>query len=274
MENNNLWIIAIVAIVAIFGMFFITTNSSLSTKQTTDLAGQSYYYQDYDDLDYMYPQEEYYADDYLDFMEFFIYEKEDYEFEKYINTYYSHDDFIVWEDVDSYDDFYYDDYDDLYYGGEFDYDESYGYANLNIRKDLSGVNSRRPNMRNVKYIILHTTEGRFQGALNTLKRSGTAHYLIGVNGDIVEIISPPKIAHHAGLSMWNGERDISRVSIGIEIEGFAKDKPTSRQQLNSIKNLLNHLKKRYNIPDERVLTHSMVAYGRPNLIIYLKEQKF
>jgi hypothetical protein len=51
--------------------------------------------------------------------------------------------------------------------------------------------------------------------------------------------------------------------LGIEVSGY-HNKDITSAQYEALKELLRQLKGLYNIPDERVLTHSMVAYGRPN----------
>jgi hypothetical protein len=63
--------------------------------------------------------------------------------------------------------------------------------------------------------------------------------------------------------MWAGQSNISRVSIGIELVGFHYQK-ISAKQYKAINNLLDILKRVYKLSDREVLTHSQVAYGRPN----------
>ena len=83
------------------------------------------------------------------------------------------------------------------------------------------------------------------------------------DGRVHRIISRQRVARHAGRSMWNGVRQIDNVSIGIEVVGF-HNKPITSQQEIALAELLRQLQDIYGIPDEHVLTHSMVAYGRRN----------
>ncbi|RMD60262.1 MAG: N-acetylmuramoyl-L-alanine amidase, partial [Nitrospirae bacterium] len=78
-------------------------------------------------------------------------------------------------------------------------------------------------------------------------------------------------ADHAGLSLWNGIYDISSYSIGIELVGYHYGKITDRQYA-ALKRLLPVLQRIYHIPDRNVLTHSQVAYGRPNRWIRRKHR--
>ena len=70
-------------------------------------------------------------------------------------------------------------------------------------------------------------------------------------------------ADHAGRSMWNGERDISSLSIGIEMVGYHYT-PITDSQYRSVGILIDILKRVYHLEDRDVLTHSQVAYGKPN----------
>ncbi len=70
-------------------------------------------------------------------------------------------------------------------------------------------------------------------------------------------------SHHAGLSMWNGLRDISSHSIGVELVGYHND-PFSDAQYESLKWLIEVMQRVYSIPDWHILEHYRVAYGKPN----------
>jgi len=63
--------------------------------------------------------------------------------------------------------------------------------------------------------------------------------------------------------MWDGQNTIDNYSIGIEIVGY-HNKDITDAQYEALKELLRQLQSVYDISDDRVLTHSMVAYGSPN----------
>ena len=136
-------------------------------------------------------------------------------------------------------------------------------VNLNILDRLSPYNKTRPARPQTRYIVLHTTEGKEEGSLNKLVRYGEAHYFVALSGRVYRIIDKSKIATHAGRSMWEGRNTLDNHSIGIEVSGY-HNKDITSAQYEALKELLRQLKGLYSIPDERVLTHSMVAYGRPN----------
>ncbi|NIP23136.1 MAG: N-acetylmuramoyl-L-alanine amidase, partial [Phycisphaerae bacterium] len=67
----------------------------------------------------------------------------------------------------------------------------------------------------------------------------------------------------AGISMWDGETDISKVSIGIELVGYHYT-PITEDQYRAVGLLIDILQDVYELDDKAVLTHSQVAYGPPN----------
>lgn len=136
-------------------------------------------------------------------------------------------------------------------------------AGLRISNRLSPLNGKRPRRPHTRYIILHTTEGEEKGSLNKLVRYGEAHYFVCHSGQVYRIIDKSKIARHTGRSMWEGRTTIDNYSIGIEVCGY-HNRDITPAQADAVRELLRQLKSLYDIPDERVLTHSMVAYGRPN----------
>ncbi|MBX2810481.1 MAG: N-acetylmuramoyl-L-alanine amidase [Myxococcales bacterium] len=142
-------------------------------------------------------------------------------------------------------------------------------ASLPASNDIQFINrgspwtKQRAFREHTRYIILHTTEGAERGALEKLSREGEAHYLVRRDGVIYRIVHHRRIATHTGLSMWEGITDLDNYALGVEIAGY-HDSPPTPKQLVALKELLRQLQSIYDIPDYRVLTHSMVAYGTPN----------
>lgn len=128
---------------------------------------------------------------------------------------------------------------------------------------LSPLNRRRPVRPSTRHIVLHTTEGEEEGSLSKIVRYGEAHYVVAYSGKVYRVIDKAKIAKHAGRSMWEGRSVIDNYSIGIEVVGY-HDRDIRDAQYAALNELLRQLKNVYGIADEDVLTHSMVAYGRPN----------
>lgn len=134
---------------------------------------------------------------------------------------------------------------------------------LDISNDYSPRNNRLPLRKGTNYIILHTTEAPERSSLNSVKRFGSCNYLVLPDGGVKRIVERGRLSNHAGRSVWEGVYNISLYSIGIEVVGY-HNKSITKAQEKALKELLSQLKAIYDIADDRVLTHSMVAYGRPN----------
>jgi len=128
--------------------------------------------------------------------------------------------------------------------------------------------------KNTRYIIVHTSEGGKAGTLQTVTRGkrlhngrrtygGHAHYVIDRSGGTYRTLDKRYRADHAGKSMWNGQTDISSMSIGIELVGYHYA-PITARQYRSVGLLIAILKDVYHLKDRDVLTHSQIAYGEPN----------
>ena len=136
-------------------------------------------------------------------------------------------------------------------------------AAFKISNRLSPKNKQRPLRPHTLYIVLHTTEGPEAGSLAKVWRNGETHYFIAKDGDVLRIMDRTRIATHSGRSMWEGHHNIDDYAVGIEVVGHY-DQDITQAQYAALRELLRQLKSVYRIPDNRVLTHSMVAYGRPN----------
>ena len=124
-------------------------------------------------------------------------------------------------------------------------------------------NPERELRRITRYIVLHTTEASGSSSLAKLRDCGEANFCVDLDGRIYRIIDHRRIAFHCGRSMWDGRSNIDDCGIGIEVVG-TYNRDITPAQYQSLRSLLTELKAVYRVPDERVLTHSMVAYGAPN----------
>ncbi len=134
---------------------------------------------------------------------------------------------------------------------------------LEIRDALSPRNSERAIRRQTRYIVLHTTEGPDKGSINKIRERGEAHYVVDSAGVVHRTVDRRRIAFHSGRSMWNNKTDMDLYAIGIEVVGY-HNRDINEAQYRALRELLSQLQRLYRIPDQRVLSHSMVAYGAPN----------
>lgn len=116
-------------------------------------------------------------------------------------------------------------------------------------------------------IVLHATEQEsVQKSLDTLRtanRGGkvSAHYLVGDDGHIYQLVDDDKRAWQAGGGSWGAITDLNSASIGIEIDNDVGEAYTDAQVASVIR-LLEDLCTRLNIPRTQVIGHSDLAPTR------------
>ncbi|MFC5285092.1 N-acetylmuramoyl-L-alanine amidase [Pedobacter alpinus] len=120
--------------------------------------------------------------------------------------------------------------------------------------------SRKPNF----VIIHHTAQDSLAQTIRTFTLERTqvsAHYIVGRNGEVVQMLNDELRAWHAGNSKWGNNYDMNSASIGIELDnnGF---EPFSDSQISSLLILLTKLKTTYNIPTPNFIGHSDIAPKR------------
>lgn len=89
----------------------------------------------------------------------------------------------------------------------------------------------------------------------------SAHFVVDVDGRIFQLVPEGRRAWHAGVSNWQGHRDVNSRSIGIEImnNGTA---PFTHEQMRSVVAICRAMMQKYDIPPHHVVGHSDVAPGR------------
>jgi len=106
-----------------------------------------------------------------------------------------------------------------------------------------------------------------QGARAALERlcdpaaEVSAHYLIGADGTVWQMVREADRAWHAGAGSWRGCDDINSRSVGIELDNRG-DHPFSEPQMTALEVLLPGILVRWNIGPEGVIGHSDMAPGR------------
>lgn len=121
------------------------------------------------------------------------------------------------------------------------------------------------NLRKPNFVILHhTAQNSCDETLRTFttrKSQVSAHYLICKDGTVHHMLNDYFRAWQAGLGKWGNATDINSASIGIEIDnnGF---EPFTDEQITSLLQLLDRLKRAYNIPTANFIGHADIAPGR------------
>ena len=142
-----------------------------------------------------------------------------------------------------------------------------------VRKHVSfGFKTSQPK-RAVKALIIHSTFNAsfpntqqpdtfsVEGALKQFQQYGVAaHYLIGRDGVVYELVEPNNVAYHAGKSVLpDGTTAVNSCSIGIEIMCTYNVGPNLAQYA-SLRKLIDQLDAQYKF--KYILGHFEIAPGR------------
>lgn len=89
----------------------------------------------------------------------------------------------------------------------------------------------------------------------------SAHYLIGRDGTVWQLVDEAMRAWHAGAGEWGGFDDINSRSIGIELDNRG-DHPFAEPQMREVEAMLVGIMARHGITPGGVIGHSDMAPGR------------
>jgi N-acetylmuramoyl-L-alanine amidase len=129
------------------------------------------------------------------------------------------------------------------------------------------VPSPNHNAREAILVVIHaTTQDSVGESLETLRTANSggpvsAHYLIGRDGALYQLVAEDLRAWHAGPGAWGTISDVNSASIGIELDNNGTD-PYPSEQIDSLLRLLADICKRNGIPREQVIGHSDMAPTR------------
>ncbi|HTT79293.1 MAG TPA: N-acetylmuramoyl-L-alanine amidase [Stellaceae bacterium] len=143
---------------------------------------------------------------------------------------------------------------------------------LAIRERPSPNHAERgepPNLCPVDMLVLHYTG--MQSATAALDRlcdpaaRVSAHYLVEEDGAVWQLVAEERRAFHAGISQWQRDSDLNRLSIGIEIVNPGHEwgyRPFPEAQMAAVEALCGAILRRHPIPPDRVVGHSDIAPDR------------
>ncbi|WP_089883581.1 N-acetylmuramoyl-L-alanine amidase [Citreimonas salinaria] len=89
----------------------------------------------------------------------------------------------------------------------------------------------------------------------------SAHYLIGRDGTLWQMVDEDARAWHAGAGAWGACADVNSRSIGIELDNDGAT-PFAAPLMDRLEDLLRGIMRRWSIPSARVVAHSDIAPGR------------
>ena len=138
----------------------------------------------------------------------------------------------------------------------------------NVRSPLAQwVPSPNHNDRGPILVVLHfTSQDSVAESLHTLSTANSggpvsAHYLIGADGRIYQLVAEDRRAWHAGPGRWGTITDLNSASIGIELDNDGAS-PVAPAQFEALVALLEDVCKRHGIPPRQVIGHADLAPGR------------
>ncbi len=118
-------------------------------------------------------------------------------------------------------------------------------------------------------VVLHYTAMQgHEAALDRLcdpEAEVSAHYLVGLDGQIWRLVDESLRAWHAGAGEWRGRGDVNSRSIGIELVNCASlddNPPFPEPQMAALEALLRDILNRWSLPPEAVIAHSDLAPDR------------
>jgi N-acetyl-anhydromuramyl-L-alanine amidase AmpD len=134
------------------------------------------------------------------------------------------------------------------------------------------TNKRTPNIsagRVIKptHVILHHTSGAYAGSvawcLNPASKV-SYHCIIARNGKRTVLALPTQRTWHAGVSSWQGRKDVNSFSIGMAWEGDTYTTTLSEDALLSAVEYLLPILRENHIPLANIIRHADISPGRKN----------
>lgn len=137
--------------------------------------------------------------------------------------------------------------------------------------DISWVPSpnfdERPDSENITAIVVHATaNSTLIGVVSWFQNPTayvSAHYVIGKDGKIIQMVKDKDRAWHAGKSEWRGVPNVNDYGLGIELVNLNDGQdPYPEDQYRSLVKLCQALAYKYNISAEDIVGHHHVSPGR------------
>ena len=122
-----------------------------------------------------------------------------------------------------------------------------------------------PDMIIIHYTGMQTAQMALDRMCDSAAPRVSAHYFIDKKGQTYQLVDEKHRAWHAGISYWEGIRDINSRSIGIELENKGHEfgyHAFPKAQIKSLITLLGSVRKRYDIHDKNIIGHSDIALMR------------
>ena len=114
-------------------------------------------------------------------------------------------------------------------------------------------------------VVLHHSDGSYRGGVAWIadpKSKVSYHVLIARDGRRTVFAQDTDRAWHAGVSSWQGRRDLNSWSLGVAWEGNTYELPLGEDAMASAIEWLAPRMRKWGIPMNMVVTHQQVAPTR------------
>jgi len=122
----------------------------------------------------------------------------------------------------------------------------------------------RPSGKRIRALVFHCSAHSAKEMVEVLReRELSAHYIIDLDGTIIQLVSEKKRAWHAGQSKWHNLEMLNQYSVGIELSSPTLGQSTyNKEQIKSLIKLSRQIIRHYQIPAANVVGHSDIAPTR------------
>ena len=115
-------------------------------------------------------------------------------------------------------------------------------------------------------IVLHCDASpKVESSLDWIRRVESKvsyHILIDRDGTVYAVVNPDRKAWHAGASVFEGEKDCNRYSVGVSLANRNDGEAYPEAQLEAAVKVCALLCNHYGVPVERITTHAVIAPDR------------
>lgn len=140
-------------------------------------------------------------------------------------------------------------------------------SHVNKTYDERRVNTpnKQSNRIRPEAIVLHHSDGSYLGGVEWIANPVSKvsyHVLIARDGRRTVFCNDTDRAWHAGISSWQGRKDLNSWSLGVSWEGNTYDRPLEDAAMDSAIEYLAPRMKKWGIPLNMVVTHQQVSPTR------------
>ena len=122
----------------------------------------------------------------------------------------------------------------------------------------------RPAGTTIDCIVLHATveptlEGTRKIFLDPVRKV-SAHFVVGKEGEVLQMVPVEKRAWHAGKSLLEGKEHVNDFSVGVEIVNLNDGKqPFTDAQYEAVAGIVRFVRSKFPVPDQRIVSHAQIA---------------